>query len=465
MAAVAAIGADARAGDAALHVRVRGASRIDAQGVRVDGSAMRLRGTVLDDASSPIARGAVSVTFARAAAAAKTITLPGGASDCASAEDAPSEMRLDADGTVHVMTDAAGHFCVRVPLAIEKYVVQLQFAGTPYVDATQVTVPVDLARRACTLAFTPEPHEVSLDGKAAARAIDVAATLESDGATSLGSGLPLTLSTERGPIGNATTDASGHARFALDPTKLGPPGQGELRVAFQGNADASAASRVASIERHARVTLDVPEAHDGELAPGAPEDGVAIVVKARAGGGEVTGGSVEARVNDRVVGAAPIEAGVARVVATFNVGETTGNASEVVLALPLRTKRALVRAGGRWGVAPSGAGAQSVAPGAVGPDGAGDRRVVRGLARAAGRECWPGGSPGRRAPLHEAKQSSTSFARPAARAKGGRGAWSMPTTSRGWQGRASRSSVRRSDGPKCWPASWPRTTGGSSFRR
>ncbi len=315
----------------ALHVRVRGASRIEAQGVRIDGNAMLLRGAVLDDANAPIAKGAVSVTFARAATPGKTIALPNGGNGAKGAESCGSvrDARVDADGTAHVTTDDAGRFCLRVPLPIERYAVQVQFAGSVYVDAASVAVPVDLSRRACTLAFTPEPRVVSLDGKAGPMTIDATATLESDGATNAGAGLALTLSTERGAIGNATTDVSGHARFAIEPSTLGPPGQGELRVSFQGNADAAAATRVVAIERHARVALDVTEAHDGALPAGSPEDGVAIVVHARAASGEVTSGSVEARVNDVVVGAAPIEAGSARVVATFALSESSGSAPGV----------------------------------------------------------------------------------------------------------------------------------------
>jgi hypothetical protein len=67
VAAVVAASTPASAGDA-VHVRLRGASHIDAQGVRVDGNAMQLRGAVLDDADMPIDKGAVVVTFARAAA-------------------------------------------------------------------------------------------------------------------------------------------------------------------------------------------------------------------------------------------------------------------------------------------------------------------------------------------------------------------------------------------------------------
>jgi len=312
----------------APHVRVRGVSRIEAQGVRIDGSAMQLRGALVDDANAPVTEGPVSVTFARASTPTRTMALPGGAQSCGI--DAGSS--VDADGTVHVTSDETGRFCLRVPLPIERYAVHIQFAGSTYLDGASVSVPVDLSRRACTLAFAPEPRIISLDGKS--MTIDATAALESDGATITGGGLALTLSTERSAaLGSATTDATGHARFVVDLSTLGPPGQGELRVGFQGNVDAAPAARVASIERRARVVLDVPEAHDDELAAGAPEDGVPIVVHVHAAGGDVTSGSVEARVNDLVVGAAPVEAGVAKIVATFSVAESSGAATEIPLSL------------------------------------------------------------------------------------------------------------------------------------
>src|SRR5207253_2098984 len=178
----------------------------------------------------------------------------------------------------------------------------------------------------------PEPHVVSLDAKSLT--VDAVATIEGGGATRPGGGLALTIANESGAtLAAATTDGAGQARFTLDPAKAGPPGRGELRVVFAGNADVGRASRAAEIERHTRVELDVPDAANPparRLAAGAPEDGVTIEVTARAAGGDVPGGSVEARVADAVVGAAPIEHGRAKLTVTFSPPE---GLTEVPLSL------------------------------------------------------------------------------------------------------------------------------------
>jgi hypothetical protein len=216
---------------------------------------------LLDDAGSPVMHGAISAVVMRSGSA-RPLPLAG-ATSCGTSSDA----HADSDGSARVTTDDAGRFCMRVPVAIDRYTVEVRFDGSAYVDASTVTVPVDLSRRACALAFTPEPRVVSLDARSFV--VEVAATLESDGQVSAGAAIPLTLSTEGGPVGAATTDAAGVARFAVDPTKLGPPGQGELRVSFPGSADAAAAALTATVERHARVTLDTPDAPQGVLAAAA----------------------------------------------------------------------------------------------------------------------------------------------------------------------------------------------------
>ncbi len=293
-----------------------------------DAGAMKLHGVLLDDAGSPVAHGAVTALVTRSGSA-QPLALPAALS-CGSSNDA----RADGDGSARVTTDDGGRFCVRLPIAVDRYTVEVRFDGSAYVDASSVVVPVDLSRRSCALAFMPEPRVLALDARSLT--INASATLESDGQMAAGASLPLTLGTERGLVGSATTDASGIARFVIDPMKLGPPGQGELRVSFAGNADAAAANRTVAVERHARVVLDVPDADKGdkrELTPAAPEDGVTIVVNARAAGGGVGSGSIEARVNDVVVGAAPVQEGTARVLASFALAESMGAAREVPIGL------------------------------------------------------------------------------------------------------------------------------------
>lgn len=290
---------------------------------------MLLRGAVTDDSGAPISGAMVGIAIAPEAAPSKPMFLGAAARSCASGQSIPAER----DGSVHIVADAAGRFCVRVPLPLDRYAVRISYATNGYVDGTSADMHVDLSRRACALAFAPEPRQISLDTKAST--VDAIATLEEDGATVPGAGLTLTLATEQsaGPLATSTTDGGGRARFVFDPAKMGPPGRGELRVSFAGNATASAGLRVAPIERHAHVILDVEGAAFGKLPDGSPDEGVPLVVDVHAAGGAVGSGSVEARVNDAVVGAAPVEAGKAQLLLTFAAPESAGAATEVPVAL------------------------------------------------------------------------------------------------------------------------------------
>jgi hypothetical protein len=219
---------------------------------------------------------------------------------------------------------------VRASLPRERLLARLSFAGEGSVDATETTTALDLSTKPLTIRFDPVPSVVSLDGAPAS--FDVVATIEDEGATTPGAGLALSLTNESGAaLASATTNGSGRAWFSVAAASLGPPGRGELRVAFAGSADIGAGEKVAPIDRHTKVDLAVPAASAGKLTAGSPEDGIAIDVTAtaRASGAAVPGGSVTARVGDVLVGAAPIDAGKSRVVVTFAAPGT----SELALRL------------------------------------------------------------------------------------------------------------------------------------
>ena len=77
-----------------------------------------------------------------------------------------------------------------------------------------------------------------------------------------------------------------------------------------------------------KVTLRVPAAERGELTAQVPEDGIPLVVDVASAIGPVTEGGVEAHVGDVVVGAAPVERGIARLTLTF-----TAEGSEALVRL------------------------------------------------------------------------------------------------------------------------------------
>jgi len=320
------------AAQAAPRVAVHGGSRIDAHAARSQGKVV-LSGTVVDDTgrAMPQARVVVAATpgdggdggdggadIALASAAAESCSLP--------PAGLPS---LDRADRLSLPADDAGRFCVRLALPSGRYVVHLETTATGLLDGAKLDLPVDPALLPVTLRFDPERAVLPLDDDTTI--LDVVASTEDDGVTSAAAGLPLTLTNETGaPLGTATTDGTGHARFVVDAARLGPPGRGELRVAFVGSADAEASTHAMPVERRTRVDLVAPDATGARLPPGSPEEGIALRLLAvpacaRRGCAGAPTGTVEALSADAVVGAAPVEGGAARVVVTFSMpgGETT----------------------------------------------------------------------------------------------------------------------------------------------
>ena len=343
---------------APAHLRLRGSAHIDAHGARAEGEELLLRGVLQDDAASPLAREAVTLGIARAASPAQRVGLGDDRRAPRSCTTGVHDPRASADHTLTLTTDEAGRFCVRVPLPVDRYVAHLEWAGSTLVDGAKADVPVDMSRRALTLRFEPEPRIVSVAAGASTAAtagaavpvtpvtpitFEAVAAIDDNGTLAAATGLALTLTNERGALlASGRTNAAGRVRFAINPGLAGPPGRGELRVAFAGNADTASTTHVAEIERHTRVELLVPGAareggeqgDGGDVLPaGSPEDGVAFTVTARAGGVEVPSGSVEARVGDMRVGAASVEHGEANVVVTFAADPGASAGGDVAITL------------------------------------------------------------------------------------------------------------------------------------
>ena len=315
-------------------MRIRGTSRLEAHAARAGGKLV-VSGTVTDDAAHPVPGARVAAGLARGAPPAGVATFAG-ASPEACSEGGPPPV-LDRADLLVLPVDEGGRFCVRLSLPVDRYAIHLESRATPLVDAARLDLEVDLALEPVTLRFDPEPRVVALDEEAsgAPAGFVVVASTENDGVTTAAAGLPLTLSNEAGTLlGSATTDTSGRVRFALEAARLGPPGKGELRVSFGGSSDAGASSQTLQIERRTRVDLAAIDAVAGVLPAGSPEDGVVLRARAslRCAARGCTGtptGTVEARVGDTIVGAAPLAQGEARVVVTFAMPA----ASEVPLRL------------------------------------------------------------------------------------------------------------------------------------
>jgi hypothetical protein len=301
------------------------------------GGKLTLSGRAVDDAGKPLGGARVAITLEREAApGVKVVLSTGSAEACAASTGAPRPAPLiDETGALAAQANDRGRFCVRLLVPTDRYVVHAEvepsIASSPadLLDRVEGVLTVDLARAPVTLRFDPERPVLWLDDGDVK--IDVAAANDDDEVKTAAPGLPLVLSNETGvTIARAVTDDAGHARFAFDGAKLGAPGDGELRVAFAGDAEAGASARSLRVERRTHVDLALDQGT--KMVPGSPEDGIELRVQAvlrcaehgcSSSSGGAPAGAVEARLDDygeplgAVVGAATIEQGEARVVVTF----------------------------------------------------------------------------------------------------------------------------------------------------
>jgi hypothetical protein len=317
------VGPAAASGAPRFHLR--GTARIDAHVARSHGELV-VSGTVVDDIGAPTPRARLALQISAEASSPQPPRLaalaPMAPMPCSDAWPAPA---LEGSERLAVIADGAARFCVRLALPTGRYVAHLEANGSGFVDGASIDLPVDLALEPVTLRFDPERDAISLDDDSTE--VGVVASTEDDGLTSPASSLPLALSNEAGRVlGNATTDAAGWARFVVPGALFGDPGKGELRVSFAGSGKAGASSYAAAVERRTRVEILAPAAAGGQLPLASSEREVTLVVSARTtsasrGGSGVPTGTIEVRVGAgdgaRLVGAAALARGEARVVVTF----------------------------------------------------------------------------------------------------------------------------------------------------
>lgn len=306
-----------------IRIRVRGSAKIVAHASRDQGELI-LSGSLVDDAGQPLPAEKVSIHITRESDPRDPKVIEGlrAARTCDRSTDRPPTaygVRVvgapDAPD-VEAITDEGGRFCVRARLVPDRHLTHLSWRGSNLVDGADADLAFDLSRQALVLRFDPTPRIVSLDTPKLT--FEAAALVEDDGTTLAKPGLALVLANEKGDqLGRAVTDSSGRARFVVDAARMGPPGRGSLNVSFAGDAQTAFGVHVAEIERRVKVTLRVPAAEKGELKAQVPEDGIALVVDVASATAPVAEGGVEARIGEAVVGAAPVERGIARLTLTF----------------------------------------------------------------------------------------------------------------------------------------------------
>jgi hypothetical protein len=332
-------------------IHLRGMARIDAHAARSQGRIV-LRGRVTDENDSPVPGTRVAVQLTRGARESFSFSLASPEECAADAATIGSRgsprtaqsVVLDGPDRILVLADAMGRFCVRLAVPTDRYVAHVEARASGLVDGARLDIPVDLALESVTLRFDPERVIVALDD--ATTVLYALASTEDDGIIAVAGGLPLTLSNESGStLGNATTDASGRARFVVPSARVGPAGKGELRISFAGSTDAGRAAYVAAVERRTSVRIEAPDAIGGKLPVGSPESGVALRIVASAacasqGCAGFPTGTVEVRSADDgptpgvVIAAATLEHGEARVTAKFATPVDAGDVPLQVRYLP-----------------------------------------------------------------------------------------------------------------------------------
>jgi len=214
-------------------------------------------------------------------------------------------------------TDSVGGFCLVGALPTSEASIRIVYGGGPLHDGTRNEVLWNARRQPSSLRFAPRPERIDLDAE---RVMIFARVTGPEGVSTRG--LPLRLTDgDGGTLASARTDESGAAHFDFPSSKLPGPGIGTLRAAFDGRGDLAAATATATVTRSVRVRLRLEQ----DRVSGDPSRGVLVGVHADTSRGPAQGGTVEAVLDQAVVGAAPVVDGTAEVISTFRPRRETSS--------------------------------------------------------------------------------------------------------------------------------------------
>ena len=315
----------------------RGAAQVQAVATMEDDRFV-LRGELSDDVGAPVAKqeitlDATSANGGRAALPPPVPCAPGGR----------STVKITGDREYGVETDEHGAFCLRGSALPTGTSLHVRFAGSPLYEKSEATVSLDpqAAPQARAVVRFESPLEaIDLDREIGARdrvAADRSRRIRP-------ASRRFDRQARRPPAGarrrtrhvdrRGDHRRGGRARFEIKTEKLPPPGEGELRLRFDGTPTLAKGSASQTIVRRAEVKLavtHVPETND-------PEEGVPIDVDVSSSRGAVTSGLIEALQEGDSVGA-----GIGR--RRTRSGDRCVHAQAIgdrAAHAPLRRRRALV---------------------------------------------------------------------------------------------------------------------------
>ncbi len=299
----------------AAELRVRGASSLELIAVGRSADVM-VRGALLDEVGASLGRAALKL---EARDGATTINLDG--ITACPGED--TLVRIEGRTTANVTTDERGMFCIVWPGRMSRGSFSVKYAGNKFFDGAdaEAGVTAEGEQRASTsLRFDTPPAVLDLDKDQHVMGVTVRIA-RADAARMLlpasrHEGLAINLVDERGEtVASATTRGDGKARFEVKSSALGPPGDGELRAEFAGDRQLAGSKVSAQVTRTVKVELKLPEQVEGD-----PDDGIRIDTTVTSQRGPAAGGLVEATIDGKPVGAAPVQDGHADLVVTFPGG-------------------------------------------------------------------------------------------------------------------------------------------------
>ncbi len=295
----------------AVRIHITGKTSIHARVVKTL-AGYEVRGALTDDAGSPVAEQVVYVSLTQGSRKLPFSRLP------RACDPTPHVTRGRVAEEAGVDSDAEGKFCVRFDVALPGATISVSFAGNGDHEAAAAEIPFDPSKRGLSLEFIPPPRDLSLDRPM--QDVGVETRLETRNLGEPAERLALQLVDERGTeLDRVEVEAGERAQFQFPSELLAPPGAGKLIVRFGGKPGVAAAEATAVVQRSVLVRLTQAK----PPAPGDPSQGVDIHVAVSSSLGAAESGSVEALVGGESVGAAPVSAGAAKVVAVFDAAHST----------------------------------------------------------------------------------------------------------------------------------------------
>ena len=274
-------------------VRVRGGARLEANATTSQ-SGTEITGTLRDDAGRPVRDARLRVRWVTAAGSR---LLPR-ATSCGDDARPPGANETD-EATAE--TDGAGHFCLRWPLELPDGSFAIAYEDERGL-LDSITDSIGLDRKPpVSLAYSPAPTVFAAEAGPASVVVEARGRNQTS--------LPLELawvSVDKSTteLGRGELQSGGAVRITFSPLAVGAPGNGEL-VAFTELSGRR-------IECRAPVTLSARARLESATELSARGDGSAeLAVAVSSIFGAVPSGSVEATVNGRTIGIAPVVSGKA----------------------------------------------------------------------------------------------------------------------------------------------------------